>query len=113
VTADTGRPDPLAQLAALAEESDIHKIRTLPTWQVLALVEQAQAQVAELEGESTQLSRVREAVGRHPNPCPERPDRDVITCGWKRAVIDVRYALRGERRKGEDAMTADTERPAE
>lgn len=41
------------------------------------------------------LARVREAVERHPDPCDKK--RRGTSCGWKRAVIDVRAALNGAR----------------
>lgn len=39
------------------------------------------------------LATVRNAVERHPEPCPTERDGGPITCGWKRAVADVRLAL--------------------
>ena len=39
------------------------------------------------------LATVRGAVERHPVPCPTERDGGPVTCGWKRAVADVRLAL--------------------
>ncbi|GAA4809483.1 hypothetical protein [Tomitella cavernea] len=41
------------------------------------------------------IARVREAVAGHP-VCDVHPDGDPVTCGWKRAVADVRRALDGD-----------------
>jgi hypothetical protein len=41
-----------------------------------------------VEAEAT-IERVKAAVGNHPEPCGETP----FSCGWKRAVADVRSAL--------------------
>lgn len=50
--------------------------------------------VAELEAV---VARVEAALGNHPH-CEKHPDDDVITCGWKSAVLDVQAALAGDNR---------------
>lgn len=40
------------------------------------------------------IERVRKALSDHPR-CEKHPDDDVISCGWKRAVLDVHRALDG------------------
>ena len=47
--------------------------------------------VAELVEQAT-LAPIRTALDGHP-VCDTRPDDDYPTCGWKRAVADVRRAL--------------------
>ena len=49
----------------------------------------AQARNQDLEAA---LGRIREASESHPE-CDRHLDRDVIKCGWKRAVISMRAAL--------------------
>ena len=44
------------------------------------------------------LDAIREASHRHPETCDRHDPGDPITCGWKRAVIDMRNALEGEGR---------------
>lgn len=41
------------------------------------------------------LARVEAALARHPEACTKHPEGDVVSCGWKRAVLDVRAALDG------------------
>ena len=41
---------------------------------------------------ATALQSVRDALANHPR-CEEHPDGDVISCGWKAAVLDVQRAL--------------------
>ncbi|MEV6219762.1 hypothetical protein [Nocardia sp. NPDC051833] len=38
------------------------------------------------------IARIREALAGHPR-CDVHPDDDVISCGWKRAVASVQWAL--------------------
>ena len=38
------------------------------------------------------LAPIREALAGHPR-CDIHPDDDPITCGWKRAVVDVQSTL--------------------
>ena len=40
------------------------------------------------------IERVRAALSNHPR-CDRHPDGGPVTCGWKRAVIDVQHALDG------------------
>ncbi|MEA5453276.1 hypothetical protein SPF06_00940 [Sinomonas sp. JGH33] len=44
---------------------------------------------AERDALAATIGRVREAVERNPEPCTETE----FTCGWKRAVVDIRAAL--------------------
>lgn len=39
------------------------------------------------------IAKVEKALDQHPE-CDQYSPNDVITCGWKRAVADVRFALR-------------------
>lgn len=55
---------------------------------VLALLDH----IAELEAK---VARVEAALGNHPR-CEKHPDDDIVTCGWKSAVLDVQAALAGE-----------------
>ena len=44
------------------------------------------------------MQRVREASKRHPDACDRYDEDDPITCGWRRAVADMRAALESEAR---------------
>ena len=39
------------------------------------------------------LYAIRAVLGEEPDPCPEHPDDDPITCGWKRDILDIRHIL--------------------
>lgn len=39
------------------------------------------------------LDEIRAVLGEDPDPCPEHPDDDPITCGWKRDIITIRNIL--------------------
>lgn len=41
------------------------------------------------------IERVRAALANHPRACEAHPEDDPISCGWKRAVLDVQTALDG------------------
>ena len=41
------------------------------------------------------IQRVRAALANHPRACEAHPEDDPISCGWKRAVLDVQTALDG------------------
>lgn len=45
-----------------------------------------------VEAAEATLSRLREVLAGHPE-CGVHPDDDPITCGWKRAVYDLRAVL--------------------
>lgn len=53
-----------------------------------------QAQARAERAEAT-IERVRAALANHPRACEAHPDDDPISCGWKRAVLDVQTALDG------------------
>lgn len=90
---ENSRLGSLAHLEHLWFELAVRRLRSAE-----ADRDRARDVAAALEAE---LAQVREAVERHPDPCPEHPDHDVIRCGWKRAVIDVRRALDGAADNGE------------
>lgn len=50
-----------------------------------------------LEAAEAKIARVEEAVRRHPE-CDRYEAGDAISCGWKSAFADVRWALGGESR---------------
>lgn len=39
------------------------------------------------------LDQIRNVLGEEPDPCPEHPDDDPITCGWKRDILTIRHIL--------------------
>ena len=39
------------------------------------------------------LDAIRAVLGEEPDPCPEHPDDDPITCGWKRDNLTIRHIL--------------------
>lgn len=41
------------------------------------------------------IQRMRAALADHPRACEAHPEDDPISCGWKRAVLDVQTALDG------------------
>lgn len=41
------------------------------------------------------IQRMRAALANHPRACEAHPEDDPISCGWKRAVLDVQTALDG------------------
>ena len=41
------------------------------------------------------LDAIRAVLADAPEPCPEHPDGDPITCGWKSDMIRVRRILNG------------------
>lgn len=41
------------------------------------------------------IQRMRAAMADHPRACEAHPEDDPISCGWKRAVLDVQTALDG------------------
>ena len=49
---------------------------------------------AERDALAANVARVRAALASHPDPtCDEYASKGPISCGWKRALIDVRWAL--------------------
>jgi len=52
------------------------------------------ALAAEVRRLRATVSRVKSAVANHPTPCPEVDVDAGISCGWKRAFVDVRSALK-------------------
>ena len=49
--------------------------------------------LGEIERLSTKLAMVSLILDEEPDPCPEHPDDDPITCGWKRDIISIRRIL--------------------
>ena len=39
------------------------------------------------------LDAIRAVLGEEPDPCPEHPDDDPVTCGWKRDNLTIRHIL--------------------
>ena len=39
------------------------------------------------------LGAIRAVLGEEPDPCPEHPDDDPVTCGWKRDILTIRHIL--------------------
>ena len=39
------------------------------------------------------LDAIRAVLGEEPDPCPEHPDDDPVTCGWKRDILTIRHIL--------------------
>lgn len=60
-----------------------------------ALLPVVAQEVAAARGEV--VTKVEAALANHPDACDRYDDEDVIKCGWKSAVIDVRRALDGDR----------------
>lgn len=50
---------------------------------------------ARAEKAEATIERVRAALANHPKACEAHPDDDPISCGWKRAVLDVQTVLDG------------------
>jgi hypothetical protein len=48
------------------------------------------------EGAAEVRAGMEAALSNHPDACDRYDDTDVIKCGWKSAVLDVRAALAGE-----------------
>ena len=46
-----------------------------------------------IERLSTKLAMVSLIVDDEPDPCPEHPNDDPVTCGWKRDIISIRLIL--------------------
>ena len=42
---------------------------------------------------AVQLDAIRAVLSEEPDPCPEHPDDDPITCGWKRDNLTIRHIL--------------------
>lgn len=49
----------------------------------------------EIDALEATIQRVNTALSNHPRTCDKHTDESPITCGWKRAVIDVQDALDG------------------
>lgn len=75
-----------ARNAELEAERDEHKERSSGRFQAY------RAKKIELAAALTVIEQARKARGNHPE-CAEHPDGDVISCGWKRAVLDIDAAL--------------------
>ena len=39
------------------------------------------------------LDAIRAVLGEEPDTCPEHPDDDPVTCGWKRDILTIRHIL--------------------
>jgi hypothetical protein len=48
------------------------------------------------------IAKVKQARGNHP-ACDVHPDDDPVTCGWKRAVLDIDAALAHDTEAGKSA----------
>lgn len=48
---------------------------------------------ASLDETRAALAAIRAVLDEEPEPCPEHPDDDPITCGWKRDIITIRHIL--------------------
>ncbi len=40
-----------------------------------------------------QISRIKQILDNEPDPCPEHPDDDVVSCGWKNDIIVIRNII--------------------
>lgn len=49
--------------------------------------------LGKIERLSTKLAMVSLIVDDEPDPCPEHPNDDPVTCGWKRDIISIRHIL--------------------
>ena len=50
---------------------------------------------ADLAWALDQLDQIRAILADEPDPCPEHPDTDPITCGWKRDITRIRSIIEG------------------
>ena len=49
--------------------------------------------LGKIERLSTKLAMVSLIVDDEPDPCPEHPNDDPVTCGWGRDIISIRLIL--------------------
>ena len=49
--------------------------------------------IRKIERLSAKLAMVSLIVDDEPDPCPEHPNDDPVTCGWKRDIISIRRIL--------------------
>lgn len=93
-----------------AEGHRVHQLDRATVVELQGKLSAETARVAELEAERGRLHtdrmkadqrtidaedtlyRIRRALAGHPR-CEEHPDGDVISCGWKRVVASVQYAV--------------------
>lgn len=90
-------PDLVRDIVAALREARA-EVERLEAWRAEALAMNARLQdlgIA-LGVALDSLDRVRKALSGHP-ACDVHPGDDPITCGWKRAVADIRRALDGAR----------------
>lgn len=74
-------------------DADGDLIAALDPGTVLALIERARKAEQECDALAKKIEHVREVLAYEPIECPEHPDGDPVTCGWKRDIISIRHII--------------------